>query len=120
VNIRARRPKNSTKRRIDFPRFVYQIALFLLMIILLLFLLGFIVIPIEVAAWVPYSVHSILTADYSADNMTISIPGLKMEVIFDAIQDLGTPVAWQSKATLEVIMQGTIPTGREPVPGDGQ
>ena len=110
MNKRKQRQAANSQRRIDYTRYIYQSVLISLMIILLLFLLGFIVIPVEVASWVPYSVHSILRADYSADDVAVLFPGLRMEVIFDAIQDLGTPVAWQSKATLEAYLQGTIPT----------
>ena len=101
---------NTKKKKVDYAKRGYQSVLILLMFSLLLFLMGFVLNPVGIVSWVPYSIHSILSADYSADRMPIIFPGLRMEVIFDAIEDLGTPIAAESKATLVSYLQGTIPT----------
>jgi len=70
------------------------IAFLLFLLALVLLLVGFFFIPIRVPSGVPYTLHSILLADYSADLRQAIFPGASFNLIEEAFKDLGTPVAF--------------------------
>src|SRR3990172_5281160 len=88
----------------------YQASFLLLVLILLLLLVGFIFIPMSVSRWVPYPLHSMLRADYSADASAAVIPRMSLGLIFDTFSDMGTPVAWGGISTLQVELMNPVPS----------
>ena len=92
-----------------YTKYYRGIILFLILI-LIIFLMGFILMPANLSAWVPYNLHSKLLADYSTDLYPGSIHRVDMSMIIDAIRDKGTPVAIGYISELQSTLQFSVPT----------
>jgi hypothetical protein len=110
--IRTRRSllKGKLRRGIKDRLSLYHGMILLLVIILLFFLMGFMIIPVSIAKWVPFSLHSSLSADYSADEKSVIVSRLNLGLIIDTLRDQGTPVTWEQVATIQSDLETPVPS----------
>lgn len=103
-------PKRNAWRVFNDRSSLYRGLVILLVIILVLFLMGFIFIPVSIVKGVPFSLHSSLLADYSAEIKSGRIAPFNIGLMVDALRDQGTPVAWQQIATIQADLLTPVPS----------
>ena len=66
---------------------------------------------------IPVTLHSLLTADYSADAINLHFPALNLSIILDALGDHAPEVAYSANATLQSSLLTPVPSVT-PLPGE--
>jgi hypothetical protein len=82
----------------------------LLLVLLLLFFVAAIFLDLAGVPNVPFHMHSDLAADYSKDPLALQLPVMRLDVVQDALDDLGAPDGNQQVATLQIILSTPAPT----------